>query len=198
MVQILAVAGQALLVTVLLTLLAGRFVRDARKRKIVVAVLLLLCMLIPLNGLTVAQWLRSVLGDLSVLTLVLLSNILAQRLFIFNLIKPVSRQSLLWGVVLVGVVFYPLALGLGAFDPYRLGYVPIWMSLLLILSSVFCWFRGRRDLAVVLLLPLLAFNLKLLESENLWDYLLDPLLFIYAVVQSAAYLGFDRLKKQGA
>lgn len=186
--QFLPVAGQLLLVAVLLTLLAGRFVQDMRKRKIVVAVLLLLCMLVPLNGLTVAQWLRSVVGDMSVLTLLILLNILAKRLILFNIINDLQLTVLLFGVVLTGVVFYPLALGSGSFDPYQLGYAPLWMSMVLVFLSLVSWFNGSRDLALVLLLPLLAFNLHLLESANLWDYLLDPVLFIYAIVQSAAYL----------
>jgi hypothetical protein len=193
--QMLSVVGQVLLVAVLLALLTGRLVQDLRRRRIVVAVLMVLCMLIPLNGLTVAQWLRSVVGDLSVLTLLLLLNIIAQRLFLLNIINNISKHALLLGIALVGVVFYPLALGLGAVDPYHLGYAPLWMGVLLVIASVFSWFRGLRDLAMVLLLPLLAFNLRLLESANLWDYLLDPVLLIYAVVQSAAYLKARWAKK---
>lgn len=193
----LSVVGQAVLVSVLIAMLAGWFVKDLRKLKTIVAVGVILCMLIPVNSLTVAQWLRSVAGDLSVLTLLILSNILMQRLYIFNLINPLSRQILLWGIMLVGIVFYPLALGLGSIDPYHWGYAPLLMGISLTVASVFSWFKGSRDLAVILLLPLLAFNFKLLESVNLWDYLLDPVLLIYAVVQNTAYIKFARYKKQG-
>ena len=111
------------------------------------------------------------------------SNILAQRLFNFNLLNLASRTILLLGVVLVGVVFYPLALGLSLLDPYHFGYAPSDMTVLLVSVSVIAWLRGQRALAVVILLPLLAFDLRLFESANLWDYLLDPILFIYAVIQ---------------
>jgi hypothetical protein len=69
---------------------------------------------------------------------------------------------------------------------------------MLALVSAVSWLKGLRDLAVILLLPLLAFNLHLLESANLWDYLLDPVLMIYAVVQSAAYIWNSRFSRQGA
>jgi hypothetical protein len=187
--------GQVLLLAVLVTLLLGRWIKEARIRQSVVAALLLLCLFVPVYGLSVAQWLRSVVGDLSVLTSIIFLNILAQRLLNFSLLKPASRSNLLWGVVLVGVVFYPLALGVSAYDPYQLGYSPILLTVLLILFSLMAWFRGKRDLAIILLLPLLTYNLHLLESTNLWEYLLDPVLVIYALVQSVAGFKFIRYKK---
>jgi hypothetical protein len=188
----LPVLGQVLLLAVLITLLPGRWIKDARIRQSVVAVLLLLGLLLPVYGLSVAQWLRSVVGDLSVLTAVIFLNILAQRLLNFDLLKPASRSSLLLGVVLVGLVFYPLALGVSAYDPYQLGYSPILLTVLLVLFSLLAWFRSKRDLAIILLLPLLAYNVHLLESTNLWEYLLDPVLLIYSLVQTVLSLKFFR------
>ncbi len=194
-IDISVVVGQVLLLAVLLILLVSNFVRDTLKLKLVVAVLLVLCMLLPLYGLTVAQWLRSVVGDLSVLMLGILLHILLKRLFDFSMLNPASRQYLLRGVVIVGVLFYPFALGLGPVDPYHFGYAPAVMGVSLVLMSMGCWFTRKRDLAVVLLLPLLAFNLQLLESGNLWDYVLDPVLFVYALVQSVSYWWSNRLIK---
>ena len=88
----------------------------------------------------------------------------------------------------------PLALGLGPVDPYAFGYAPLGMTILLSLASVLTWFRGGRDLAVVLLLPIVAFNLQLLESNNLWDYLLDPILLAYAMVQVLKGRNLAKLK----
>lgn len=196
--NMLPVLGQVLLLAVLITLLVGRWIKDARIRQSVIVVLLLLGLLVPVYGLTVAQWLRSVVGDLSVLTAVIFLNILAQRLLNFSLLKPASRSSLLLGVVLVGLVFYPLALGVSAYDPYQLGYSPIWLAVLLLLFSLMAWFRAKRDLAIFLLLPLLAFNLHLLESSNLWEYLLDPVLLIYALVQILLGFKFIQSKRYGS
>lgn len=187
--------GQVLLVAVLATVLFGKFVKDARQRMAVVAVLTVLGMLLPVSGLTFAQWLRSVVGDLSVLTFILFLDILAQRLSDHRLLDSATRNRLLSGVVVVGVVFYPLALGVSKFDPYRLGYDPVLMTAILCLVSVFAWMKAYRGLAIILPLPLIAFNLQLLESTNLWDYLLDPIVMIYAVVQSAFYIKFLRTVK---
>lgn len=198
MLNMLPYVGQVLLLAVLITVMLGRFVKDSRQRMSIVAVLLALGLFLPVYGLSIAQWLRSVVGDLSVLTLVIFLNILAQRLFNHKLLAPATRNNLLLGVALVGVVFYPLALGVSVFDPYPLGYSPLLMSALLCLFSVVAWMKSKRDLAIILLLPLIAYNLHLLESANLWDYLLDPVLLIYALVQCLIACKLLRSKKMGA
>jgi hypothetical protein len=175
--------SQLLLVAVLLTLLTGRLVKNSRQHLFIVAVLLLAGLFLPVYGLSFAQWLRSVLGDLSVFSLVIFANILAQRLFAHQLLAQASRNNLLRGIALTGVVFYPFALGVSAFDPYRLGYSPLLLAALLCVASVIAWLRAERGFAMVLLLPLIAFNLQLLESTNLWNYLLDPVVLVYALVQ---------------
>jgi hypothetical protein len=195
---VLPYAGQVLLLAVLVTIISGRFVQNFRRRLGFVAVLLALGLFLPVSGLTIAQWLRSVTGDLSVLTLVMFSNILAQRLFNFKLVQTTSKNLLLLSVAVVGVVFYPMALGVSAFDPYHLGYAPVLMSALLCLASIIAWLSVKRDLAIILLLPLIAYNLHLLESTNLWDYLLDPILLIYAVVQSVISIKLSRFNKVGS
>jgi hypothetical protein len=189
--------GQVLLIAVLVTVMLGRYIKKDRTRLGVVAILLVLGMLLPVYGLSLAQWLRSVTGDLSVLSLLVFANILAQRLFHHNLVESASRNTLLLGVALVGGLFYPLSLGLNSFDPYQLGYSPLYMSGLLCLFSITAWLGAKRDLAIILLLPLLAYNLSLLESTNLWDYLMDPVLFIYALVQIWTGGKFIRLKNTG-
>ncbi len=189
--QILPIISQALLLAVLITMLVGKLGKNSHTLMVfVVALLLLLCMTIPLYELTVGQWLRSVVGDLSVLTLVVFANILAKRLWSYTVLEAASRKNLLLLVAVVGVVFYLMALGVGPVDPYRLGFTPLIMASLLGLTSLIAWLTQARRLAIILLLPLLAYNLHLLESDNLWDYLLDPVLVIYALVQSAfAMLG---------
>ena len=181
--NVLPFIGAALLLAVLITLIAGRLVKESKLRFLAVAVLLLMGLFLPLNGLSAVQWLRSVVGDLSVLSFVLFAHILLRRLFFYDLLKPLELKNLLLGIALLGVVFYPLALGWGRFDPYQLGYDSLIIPLALCSVSVALWLSAQRALAVVLLSPLLAFNLLLLESTNVWDYLIDPVLFVYACVQ---------------
>jgi hypothetical protein len=81
------------------------------------------------------------------------------------------------GLWLGMVLFYVLALGSGPFDPYALGYQP-WM-IFAVLTAWVLW-RGRSAPGITLLLgfDLFIFALHGLASDNLWDYLFDPLLMI--------------------
>ncbi|HJW24209.1 MAG TPA: hypothetical protein VJ576_04860 [Rhodocyclaceae bacterium] len=82
------------------------------------------------------------------------------------------------GLLAVGLVFYPLTLGLGPFDPYGLGYRPL--PILLALLPLAGWLAWRRQQAwlAVLGLDLLAYGAGLFD--NLWDALFDPLLVALA------------------
>lgn len=197
MMNIWVFVGQALLLGVLITLVTCSFTKNFKQRIVVMAALLVTGLFLPVNGLSIAQWLRSVVGDLSILTLLVFANILAQRLFGFNLLVADSRKILLQSIVLVGVVFYPMALGVSAYDPYQLGYVPVVMPAFLILFSIIAWIKLKRDLAIILLLPMLAFNLKAFESVNLWDYTIDPILLTYALVQCMVQSKLFRFIKIG-
>jgi hypothetical protein len=185
MFSVLPWLSQLLLMAALFALLLGRWVVQPLARNVLLVILLVLGFTVPLAGSTLAQWLRSVLGDLSVFTLVLLADIAARRWWNHTLLAPATRKTLLLGAAVIGVVFYPLALGVGPLDPYRLGFAPTLLVAALCLGSISAWLMRARGLAVILLLPLLAYNLHLLEADNLWNYLLDPVLVVYALVQIA-------------
>lgn len=192
----LPLTGHLLLLAVLLTLLAERLIKPLPARRIVVISLIILNIFISIGGLGAVQWLRSLFGDLSLLTWVVLAHILSQRLLGRELLRADSKKLLLAGTVLVGVVFYPLALGLGQFDPYQLGYAPQALGIVIFVVAAALWLRQHAALAITLLLPLLAFHTGWFESSNLWDYVLDPLLFGYAVVQLlAGYVRSFRLAR---
>jgi hypothetical protein len=185
---LLPLLGQLLLLALLITLLTAKLAKQPATRWTLLVILLALGFAVPLAGSTAAQWLRSVLGDLSVLALLVFADILGRRLWNKALLAPATRTALLLSVAVVGVVFYPMALGVSSVDPYRLGFAPMAMVAVLCLASLLAWLRGAHALGVIILLPLLAYNLHLLESDNLWNYLLDPVLVIYALVQGAAVM----------
>jgi len=78
------------------------------------------------------------------------------------------------------IVFYPLALGVSMIDPYQWGYDAAELTGGLVLVSIYLWVRGLRTTAWIVVAGLVAHEIRLLESDNLWDYLFDPLLVIYA------------------
>lgn len=84
--------------------------------------------------------------------------------------RPPAAAILLVG----GLLFYPLALGIGSFDPYGLGFQP--QPLLAGLVPVAAWLAWRRQGAWLMVLGLDLFAYAGGLFANLWDALLDPLL----------------------
>lgn len=140
--------------------------------------------LLPFGELPLAAYLRGATGDLSITTLVLLGCTLRSKLRASNSTvhaEPVQAHALLTLIAITAVVFYPLALGLWMFDPYRLGYGdPLFLAALLLIALA-AWLTKSTLLALCLALAALAWSISWYESSNLWDYLLDPFVSIYAL-----------------
>jgi hypothetical protein len=84
-------------------------------------------------------------------------------------------------VVLGGALFlYPMTLGLTRYDPYRLGFRSEGFLIVLALLALSAWLVRYRLLPAVLCAAAVAFGLQLGESQNLWDYLLDPFVSVFA------------------
>ncbi|HEY3432351.1 MAG TPA: hypothetical protein VGK09_07370 [Rhodocyclaceae bacterium] len=137
--------------------------------------------LIPVPEVSLAMALRGLWGDPSITTLQLLALGLMGR-------SPTAfasgwRAPLL--LALIGTIFYPLALGLGDFDPYRLGYQPWLLIAVLALPALVFWWRGQHLWLWLLTIDLLAWAAGLPESPNLWDTLLDPLLVLACLFLAA-------------
>ena len=137
---------------------------------------------IPINELPLAAYVRSFTDDLAISTLVLLGWVALSRL---GVVQPLARPHQVQMLLLFGLlslVLYPATLGLTYFDPYRLGFNPRPMIVLVAVAALLMlWLRNA--LAVwMLAVGTLAFALRLKASENYWDYLVDPLLAGYCVV----------------
>lgn len=154
---------------------------SCRWRRWSVAALSLFVAVVPLGAYSVTGHVRSVVGDLSVVTLLILGAALWRRLGGRVLVDRASMRALQIAVVVGGGLLYPMTLGLSMMDPYRLGYARGIAPLVVLLVAVAGWLCGRRSGGVVLALAVLAFHGRVMESTNLWDYCFDPLLFIYAV-----------------
>jgi hypothetical protein len=154
--------------------------RLGRRGRAILLGMALLLLALPYDGLPLVAYLRGVSGDLSVTALVLAAAGIARRFSGRIEVDAQARLRLLGCIALLALLFYPLALGIGMFDPYRLGFGDPWLIGALILLALWSWRQGL-DLAVLCIaLALLAWALGGYESTNLWDYLLDPLLAVYA------------------
>jgi len=174
-------------ISLLLCVLLLRFLILFNLKKAIVYVLLLLFFLltfISIDGNSINQYFRGIFNDLSISTLILVTY----YLFTYQN-PPIQTDSILRIIALSGLVFYPLALGLSPIDPYAWGYfnnihaytAPILFLLTLFSLLTYAFYKKDLMTLICLLGASLAFQLNILESRNLWDYLLDPVIFIFSL-----------------
>ena len=138
-------------------------------------------LLLPLGELPPAAYVRGMTGDLSITSLLLLGLLLARGTHAWPTDNP-RRIAALLLLLVAACVLYPLALGALPYDSYRWGYAePLFLGLLLALALAAALLRLPL-VALAIALGVLAWAVGWYESENLWDYLLDPLLSIYALI----------------
>lgn len=186
-------------------LLFPRAKRLAKPHLAMLAASVFVAALIPFSGLPLAAYVRGATGDLSITTVVLLWC---------ALLRPLSetapgctasdtgnRLALLALIGFAAVMLYPLALGWGTYDPYRIGYGNGQFVATLFLIALAAWLCKYYSVAICLALATLAWAIGWYESSNLWDYLLDPFVSVYALAallkQAAKTLTKPLLNKPG-
>ncbi len=178
--DLVGLAGAALVIAAV-GVATGRFAAIGRPGLGLVGAACAAIALVPVAPLPLAGFLRGVTGDLSVTMLVLLTRFVLRPAFDWKPLGVRTALALQCLVTAGGLVLYPLTLGVGLWDPYRLGYGEPWfLGPLAALAAATLFF----DLFFVtgcLALGVLAWSLGALESRNLWDYLLDPLVFAWGL-----------------
>lgn len=157
--------------------------------KIVLTVLIANILFWPLGmDLPLVAYIRGVTGDLSiVLSLLLWSTLLPSS-------RPVPL-AFKFAVTIIAICFYPFALGVGMTDPYAWGYGSIPFLIAVLIFALVCaivnWNKGVWIFAVAII----AWAAHWHESTNLWDYLLDPFMAIWAITTSLGSLYRKRKDK---
>lgn len=145
------------------------------------AVLLLALTQLPVEGVTLAGHWRASVGDLAVTTTLLLLTLAWRRLRALKpLLLPRLRTPLRWFAPFA-LLFYPLSMGASSWDPYRLGYTPDALLLVVFALMLWSWYRRAFALALALAAATLVFAVDGLSSHNYWDYLFDPILAVFAL-----------------
>lgn len=138
-------------------------------------------MLMPLGELPMAGYVRGLVGDLSITTVLLLAAACWHRATERALIDPHSRALLMALAALAALAFYPLALGVGPIDPYAFGYGSPALLAALMAIALAAWYGHRYLITVTVLAAGIGWLAGIYDTRNLWDYLLDPLLGVYAL-----------------
>ena len=138
--------------------------------------------------LPLAAYVRGVTGELSVVTMLLL----------WSSVIPSNQKTPLGFKVplaLIAIAFYPLALGLGMLDPYAWGYGSIGLLIAVILFAIICGIAGWIKGVWIISFAMIAWAAHWHESANLWDYLLDPFLAIWALIAIPKAIYLKRREK---
>ena len=135
---------------------------------------------LPVREAPLALQFRGLTHDLSDGLLVLL---LAATLARFGLVHIERRckAEVLAVFALLALLLYPASLGLSYVDPYRWGYEPGGLLLAMAVLTLAFLLRGNWLGVAVLLLATLAYALRQDGPGNYWNYLIDPLLGLFAL-----------------
>ena len=125
-------------------------------------------------NLPLVAYVRGVTGELSiVLTLLLWSSLLPSY-------KP-TPLAFNFSVLIIALCFYPFALGFGMIDPYAWGYGSIILLGIVLLFALICGLANWSKGVWIIAIAIIAWSANWHESANLWDYLLDPFLAMWAI-----------------
>ena len=120
---------------------------------------------------------------------------LSSTLIAYWILQSNMYHSIVNPYVLLGTFLYLSTFGFINFDIYNLGYLSSIMLLVFSGLILFLIIANRR-LGYVWLLALVAFYFKLQSSNNFWDYLYDPLLWLVLLVDGLSYIMGISFKKR--
>ena len=176
----LAWLDSALLCSIVVLWFGKRFKLE-RNHLVFAALPLFLVLLVPVRGLSLFMYAWSIIGDLSMTSKTYLIAWLLYRLGGPVVTDMKEIRSVMRAISIVGLVFYPLSLGISQLDPYATGYSASIPIILTVVLAAYGLRKGFYVLTTAMLLALWGYLLGLMVSNNLFDYLLDPILFLYAL-----------------
>jgi hypothetical protein len=116
----------------------------------------------------------TLLGTPSIPLLALVLDVVMRR----RVFSARERRALLWLAAVVAIILYSSTLGYLPVDVYRAGFSP-WTPVVLVAFAIA---SRSLPLAVVALSAIIAYDIPLFRSVNLFDYLVDPILGMIAIV----------------
>ena len=151
---------------------------------IVPAALALGILFVPVDEIAIARWVAAVSASFGVPFVGLLAIAVWERAFARTLFEPRDRNAAWMFAAIAGLLLYPFALGVSSIDPYEWGWYrsPLFVIVGL-LTAWLIWTRNR--FGVLLLAAIVAYHLRLGESSNYWDYLIDPVYWFASLVAVA-------------
>lgn len=165
---------------------------SSNRGKLVLSFVTLLCSVLPVFAwipaieLPLILYERAIFGDPGIMTLGVMALILAGHVLkafgklTYQIQLRKELNLIYFCIPFTAIIFYPTALGWTWFDLYAAGYQPLYLSLFVMGATLCFIWLGYYFLAGLLTLSLGCHFAGVLDSDNLWDYLIDIVLVIYA------------------
>lgn len=198
--NIIGIGGHALLLSAIALRLTCIF-NLKRGYSYLLAITVLITVSVPIGAMPVTQVTRGIFGDMSITSLILLGYF-----FIFPTTSRDKSKQLFILVVSTGLLFYPAALGLGMLDPYQWGYLNSYrgitspmLFLAALVGVMLVAVRLQNDLILLCIAAATgAFLIGAMESKNIWDYLIDPMIVTFGLFRIGIELTKQLIGKTGA
>lgn len=189
--MIIAYVQWTLVVVALILLIRDKFQYQMVANSWLVIFTTSILMALPFGPIQAYGYFWGVFGQISITSTFLL---FCYVLTCFSTAKiPVIQfeRSYIFGLIaILGLVFYPLALGFSPVDPYGWGFGSLFLTIVFLFITIALWVFNQRILAWLGLCVVASHQIGLLESDNLWDYLFDPFL-----VSFSFWWGVQRMKE---
>ena len=154
------------------------------RKTITIAIFIVLGLVVlPINGLTLLVYVRAGLADLSITSMLLLCTLIATSYSGQSYLRAEENHRLGTSVLVGALLLYPLGLGLTPLDSYAAGFGEYWLLGLLLAFAGYLLWRKAYFVLSLLLIAIGAYLLNALQSNNLWDYLLDPWIVLLTLVR---------------
>ncbi len=137
--------------------------------------------LLPLREFPASHYIRVLTGDLSMLSFVWLTAGAIQTILRGERIRSNEDHLTAIAVIVISLFLYPSALGLSPLDTYSFGYSPVYLGPFIFFLFIIAVWLSYWIAASGAALALAAYHFTLMESNNLWDYLIDPVIVIYCL-----------------
>lgn len=183
-------------VVVVLTCCALRLQFFNRHHSIVGILSIVLISAWPIGQLDLSTQLLPYTGILSLTSMTLLVDTISKSYHWGINLTLMDRCWIEGAAIILGLSLYSAALGFCSNDLYGLGFTGIILPSIVGLMATTAWIYKAKAPALLLLAILWAWLLNLGESQNIWDYILDPWLCICSLWSSGnrllAYLRCNR------
>lgn len=128
---------------------------------------------VPVAGMPVGRWLHGLGQTFSIPFLIVLLDVVATSFLGRPWLDSAARRAAVWWGAGASLLLYPAALGLGRFDPYAFGWSEPGVAAAVAAMGAGLVLAGNR-FGLVLVAAGIAWRGGLFESDNAWDYLVDP------------------------